>query len=821
MRLDPLGILLRDRPARTTAAGAALALALTVIAGGGTAGSAEAAAAAAPAPAATPAPVPAGSPQSAAATGQALPGKTTTSTVTLLTGDRFRVETAEDGTQRVNLLPDARDTAGGTFSQLNLGPDTYVVPSEAVPYLGRTIDMRLFNVSYLVRAKLDDEHSKTLPVKVRATGAKAEGLPATSVSATADGVARAKVTKKDAGRLGRLLARQWRGAGSGATGTLPGVERIELAVPKGAPEPPAVPTGASAKAAASGVRFHRLTVDAIGRDGKPGVMFGAVSNVTDGKLASFPAAFAFPGEGRKSFMVPEGTYSIMAGVFAGPDSDLSTQMALVSKPEVRVSAATTVVLDARGAVPYQVNLETPPQKDLQRLDAFTFVRTSAAGDQTGVAPADLPWGLLWRTISYHMNGNPGISATPTQPVTTGRFDFLGMTSLVEGEVSGPEMGSTYELLFPYGGAVPASMTHTIKASDLTTVHSSLTDEPSDEPSPGPLNRLSYAFLPWGWTDFGYGGNPAAGERTDYLYSSRPDQVIWQSAVGPDRGDRLHGPRRQIRPGQVIREVWNRGPEVPSAAATYVQRPQHGINGTPNTQIDAPMAQVCAACRQGNLGMVYLLPSGDSDPLHFAEPGWQSSKLAFYRDGKPAFGTGVIFDYAPEPESLPLLPRPADYRLTWTTTQEATPDAKGTTEWTFRSGPQDAAANLPKDVQCADPSLPCSFLPLLFVHWDLALDHESRAAAGQPFDVGFRVSSQQHQAAPAGVAATVEVSYDGGETWSEPQAATRKADGTFAAPITHPDYAEAVRWVSLRVKAHDAGGSTVTQTNIRAYRLIGS
>ncbi|MGW0811155.1 hypothetical protein [Nonomuraea sp. NPDC002799] len=804
---------LRDR---ATAVGAALAL--TIAAGGGTAGSA----AASP----TPPDIQHGSPQSArvdqSATGnQSAPGKTTTSTVTLLTGDRFRVETAEDGTQQVNLLPDGRDAAGGTFSQFTLGRDTYVVPSEAVPYLGKTIDMRLFNVSYLVRAKLDDERSKTLPVKVTATKAKAEGLPATSVASATGGIAKAKVTKKDADGLGRLLARQWRGTGSGsaAIGTLPGVERIELAVPKGAPEAPAAPLGTStAKAASKGVRFHRLTVDAIGRDGKPGVMLGAVTNVADGQLANF--GFTYPGEGKKSFMVPAGTYNIMASVLTGPADDLTSQMALVTKPEVRVGSDTTVTLDARGAVPYQANLETPPQRDLQRLDAFTFLRTSAAGDQTGVAPSGLLYGLLWKTISYPPNGNPGLFATPTQPVTKGGFDFMAMTSLAEGAVSGPEMGSTYELLFPYGGAVPASMTHTVKASDLTTVRSALHDAPSDDPSPSPINRHNYAFLPWGWTDFGYGGEPVNGERTDYLYSSRPDQVIWQSIMGPDRGERIHGPRRKIQPGQVIREEWNRGPDVPSTAATYVMRAQHGMLGSPDTQVGTPLRQVCVACRQGDLGMVYIQGFGDSDPLHFTEYGWTSSKLAFYRDGKLVFGAGDLGGYDPTPETLPLLRRPAEYRLTWTTANESTPDSPGTTDWTFRSGPQDSAATLPGDVQCADPTLACSFLPLLFVHWDLALDHESRAKAGQPFDVGFRVSRQEHQPAPAEVAATVEVSYDDGKTWSEPKTTTRKADGTFTTPITHPGYAEATRWVSLRVKAHDAGGSTVTQTNVRAYRLTG-
>lgn len=747
-----------------------------------------------------------------------------TSTVTLLTGDRFQVAVDERGRQQVSRLPGG-GPAGGTFSQFTLGGDTYVVPSEAVPYLGKTIDLRLFNVGYLVRAKLDDERSATLPVTVRADRARAEALPATSVTAAAGRAATATVTKKEAPELGRLLAETWRTAKGDATGTLPGIERIELAVPEGAPEPPpsplatGKPAGKPAEKGGKEPTYYMLTVDSIARDGTPGTMIGAVQNVSDGALATF--AFAYPGEGKKSFMVPEGTYSIMASVLTAPATDLTSETALVIEPEVRVGADTSVVLDARKAVRYRPTLASPPQAPLIRSDSLSFVRTSAAGDESGISPSGLLAGFIWQTYSDPVTGSPDLYVTPTKRVKQGDFKFTGFTLLAENADSGPEMGATYKLVFAYGDTVPRELTPAVKKPELATVRSTLYNTASDAASPGPTTRGSTVFLPWGWSDASHGYLPAAGDRVDYVYSTRPNETYWQHVMSADTGEVIQGERRKLRPGETIEEVWNLGPRTPSAAATYVQETLLGVGG-PSTVVDEPLLQVCLACRQGSLGSVYLNGFADSAPLHSTSETYAASRTMFYRDGGLVFdlGTGGYQPYRPMPLSLPLAPRPADYRLVWDFAAQGNPQSPSRTEWTFRSGPHDAAAKLPRTVQCADATSRCSFLPLLFVHWDLPLDLDSRARAGERFDVAFRVSHQQHQAKPTGVRATLEVSYDDGRTWSAPTTATAGRDGTFTAPITHPEYSEQVRWVSLRVTAQAGDGSTVTQTNIRAYRLAG-
>ncbi|MBO2446582.1 hypothetical protein J4573_05735 [Actinomadura barringtoniae] len=751
--------------------------------------------------------------------------------VTLVTGDRFRVDVAEDGSQQASPLTAGKKSS--TFAQFSYGGDTYVIPAKAAPYLGTTLDPRLFDVGYLVRAKLDDKHAKTLPVTLKSTAAKAEALPGTSVTSSSGGTVRAKVAKKESAKLGALLAKNWRTAAKGGSvPALAGVKQVGVAVPSGAPKLPAAPPlaqSATAKAvpqaAAQGVRFHNLTVDSVDLDGKPGVVVGFVHNVNSLSLGNF--ALDYPGDGKRAFSVPEGTYSIEASVFTGPASDLSNRAALVIEPEITVSKDTTVTLDARKAVQYKPTLAAPPRPDMPRIDFMSFIREDALGNQTGV-PANGMGAVAgffnMRIGSASSNGSPNLYVTPTKPVTKGKLHFLGVTSLTSG--TGEEIGAgpTYKMVLPSEGAISANQAPVLAASDFTTVKARLHDLPSDDPTNGPLGYWATAFLPWTWTSIGFTDTLPAGDRTDYLYSSAPDQVVWEWSDNLNAGMRLNDLRRTVKPGQVIEQDWNGAPLTPSIAADYVLTTGFNLVAGSHDGKDtkAPVAQMCAACRQDDLAALYLKGGGDNDPTHHYYWATTGNRVRFYRNGELAY-TSDIEPEAPNlgPTNLPMLPRAADYRLIWSANDENAPGAVSTTDWTFRSAPGGAAATLPKTAFCGvDTSRGCSFVPLLFVNYDLTLDEHSRAKAGQAFDVGFRVSHQQYQAAPTGVTATVEVSYDDGDTWSKPVDAAANAAGVFHAQITHPAYDQEHRWVSLRVTAHGTDGASVTQTNIHAYRLDG-
>ncbi len=118
----------------------------------------------------------------------------------------------------------------------------------------------------------------------------------------------------------------------------------------------------------------------------------------------------------------------------------------------------------------------------------------------------------------------------------------------------------------------------------------------------------------------------------------------------------------------------------------------------------------------------------------------------------------------------------------------------------------------------DPGRPCSFLPVLFIGYNLPLNGDSQATAGRPLRIAFTVRHQQGQPPPTGVSATVSASFDDGKTWSRAQAATSLGPDTFAVTISQPPLGHTSGFGSLRVTARDRAGNTVTQTIIRAYGL---
>ncbi|WP_406288942.1 S8 family serine peptidase [Embleya sp. NBC_00896] len=145
-------------------------------------------------------------------------------TVTLLTGDRVRLDHLPDGGDAVSVTP-GPGRAGMSFTQQRKGAAVSVVPADALALLGRgVLDGRLFDVTGLVRAGYDDRSRSTLPLIVQSTGgpatlARGRGLDLPSIGARA--VAEPKAT---AGEFWQSVT-----AGSAQARTAaPGVTRIWL-----------------------------------------------------------------------------------------------------------------------------------------------------------------------------------------------------------------------------------------------------------------------------------------------------------------------------------------------------------------------------------------------------------------------------------------------------------------------------------------------------------------------------------------------------------------------------------------------------------------
>src|SRR5690606_9277171 len=103
---------------------------------------------------------------------------------------------------------------------------------------------------------------------------------------------------------------------------------------------------------------YDLTVVGTARDGRPagGISNVDVLSVTD--MRAFAADQVRFTDGKATLRVPPGTYSVTGAIYTYDAAHVFTQeQVLVGDPQVEVTADTTVVLDARHAVP--VTVETP------------------------------------------------------------------------------------------------------------------------------------------------------------------------------------------------------------------------------------------------------------------------------------------------------------------------------------------------------------------------------------------------------------------------------------------------------------------------------
>jgi hypothetical protein len=80
----------------------------------------------------------------------ALAAGSPTATATLITGDRVTVRTAADGRDTFEIQPAAAKGMARALVHLRLGGRDYEVPGTALPYLGRGLDLSLFDVKALL-----------------------------------------------------------------------------------------------------------------------------------------------------------------------------------------------------------------------------------------------------------------------------------------------------------------------------------------------------------------------------------------------------------------------------------------------------------------------------------------------------------------------------------------------------------------------------------------------------------------------------------------------------------------------------------------------
>jgi subtilisin family serine protease len=187
---------------------------------------------------------------------------------------------------------------------------------------------------------------------------------------------------------------------------------------------------------------------------------------------------------------------------------------------------------------------------------------------------------------------------------------------------------------------------------------------------------------------------------------------------------------------------------------------------------------------------------DATPGHFQLADWGDEVSArLWR------GSELIAELPDAVRDVPTVAADAAYRLE-VTTGRSDPEwqwaTRTETAWEFRS---------------ARPANGARALPLLQVDYHSPADLSGRVSGRKPHVLGLALWHQDGLPKPRNPTVRLEVSFDEGATWRVAPV-SRHGKGYRA---TIP---AGTGSVSLRVRAADGGGSTVTQTVIRAYGLAG-
>ncbi|MFD6175889.1 S8 family peptidase [Isoptericola sp. NPDC060282] len=332
----------------------------------------------------------------------------------------------------------------------------------------------------------------------------------------------------------------------------------------------------------------------------------------------------------------------------------------------------------------------------------------------------------------------------------------------------------YDLYLPWNGQIPEDTSFTVDGTTTARIEADY-----HNPSPAPYGKdLRWAYptgatLATSWSTPRLAPSPA--HRTEWLSTTG---VEWERFAYSDDsyGSVMKDPRTAFRAGDVLEESWHRSPLRP---AIPVGRPD--LNPT-------------RSATQMNFGIVPWVDGGNE---HEGQYWYQTDKFStqlFARDQLILKRTTAIGSW-PAPYA-----EPTEYRLVMdgTRTADWAPMSTRTrSEWTFTS---------------AKPESGTAPIPLVQLYYDLPLDLENRAPAGEPFTFSVRTAEPGMPGSPTASELTAEVSTDDGETWEQ---AVVAADGAGKFTVTTPAAPQA-GYVSLRIAAADADGSSVEQTVIRAY-----
>lgn len=700
----------------------------------------------------------------------------------LITGDRIAVRTAPDGRDTFEIQPAAAKGVARSLVHLRLGGRDYEVPGTALPYLGRGLDLSLFDVKALLASQPDGR----VPVEVTSAAA----------TQTIPGLGAGKRSLDGAATLsfGAALARQFAEDNArghfGGQGLFAGGTTIALA---GAKQPKAQPRSV----------MRTVSVDAKDIAGKPADTGAAfLYNTDDGNILDPNENINYFAGGTAKFSAPDGTYSAL-GLFWTLDADQNlTEVRLSVQPEFAVSADTTIRVDASRA-DSEVKWVTPRPALLD--DNGFFLRRAA---KTGPA----------FSIDYDAGPGVPIRVSPTtKPVRSGALQTYPYSRLI----SPPSTGLPYEYQLQKAaiGTIPKQR-YVVAAKDVATIDATYY---SEFETTGLRQRSGiFSFEDGG----GRASHPMSSPRHQTEYVSASPDLYWfggfSKYIQPGPFQSWEGGQYEVfhhyQPGQTLTESWNRFPLHPAGQVALLPME------------DGYQPAIPAATRNGDSVRFTMSPFSDNEPGHtgFGYYGESRDTItghytitqngAVLAEGDPAASSTLDFSL-----EQPVGAEPSTLGLTLDAGRVGPMYLQSTashTEWTWKSG-HVAGAQLPPALACqlvkgGPPDRACAVEPLLTLGYAVGALRPDGSTLPGPQGLDLTVGHLQQTAVGAIAGATVQFSTDG-TTWQD-ATVTAQGGGVFHAAFTATADGFRSGYVSLRVTASDAAGATVSETITRAYRV---
>lgn len=691
-------------------------------------------------------------------------------TVTLVTGQQITVVTNGTGLPSYQVRPSGAGDDG--VVTLRLGSDDhYVVPIDALPYLGRGLDRSLFDVTALTEDAGPDGTPVTLAF---AAGTAPKAPPGVTLTSVQGSTAQGRLAPDAGARFVSALRAQIgadvaAGRPPGSTPLVDGLKAMSV-------------TGSASGTAAPHYPMHTLQITATDALGAPATATGVVLNndAMSREAASVPLE-----DGLGRVAVPAGDYTVGALLPTFDDQGSLTEVRLVTTMDVTVpdsGATTEVALDARTATSV-VHTDTPRPSvsdvtaiDLERVDA-----TGQAAAQIGVGE--------W--------GQAPVMVAPAPAPTVGRLQTRARFDMVATDAAD---NYRYDLAFS-ADHIDADQSYSADPRQLATVRHHFSQDPAGDPQGSLLGGpFDPAALTSGDEFAGYSDMPVPGGLTEYV-QTYPGSLWGESFYAFPFG--LSAEPRSFTGGRTYDVDWAHGPLAPTLGHSTAGRMDF---------------RECLMCVAGTVAGLAYSPIGDGSPDHFGDP-TGTAHATVYVNGRQV---ADVDDFGSVLTGVPA--GAATYRLVLTTDTADDPYVSQSTHTVTDLTVKSPAVPDPNSVLTSDrpcqgsgTGTPCLVLPALNLAYDLATDSTNTSTS--PLQrMGLTVDHVSYDGKGSTAPITsvaVRVSFDGGANWRS--ATVSGTGGHYQAQWAN--LAPATNSVpTLQVTATDALGGSVTQTITHAYDI---